>query len=911
MSHPDREGAVRASIDHDHHSEAGDARRGARHIGLPSIARVWAFSLGLALLAVLLELTVVERFPAGAPPIRIPWPIIAAGFCLAELKVVDVHFRREQHSFSLSEFPAVIGLFLLTSHDYLLAVLVGSAAALAWSRQTPLKFAFNLTNFGLGATAALTVFHALATPTTIPTVSDWLAAFLATLTTTVLSALTVATAISLSGGAPQFQKLPQMIQFGGLVAVANTSLALLAVSILWLDWRLVWLLVVPLLTVFLAYRAYLSEREKGERLEFLYQSGRILQHSPELDSAIVALLEHARMMFRAERAEVLLHPRAAGQDALRTTTVEGQEPRAMVPTPYVADDPIEGRIRTEPHAFFFSPSPFESGRVTVRQAMVAPLRGESGVIGSLLIANRITEGTAFSDDDLRLLETLANHAAIALENGQLEQSLAELSRLKEQLRFQAYHDPLTGLANRSLFVEQVNERIVDQPADLSPVVLFIDLDDFKVVNDTLGHTAGDRLLVAVADRVRNCVRSGDLAARLGGDEFALLLEDSQDLSRSVAVCHRLLEALEAPLQVDGHEIAISASIGMAAARHGGPQAADEMLRNADVAMYIAKAEGKNRYAVFEPTMHAALVQRHELSAELSKSVGRGELLVYYQPIVRLADGGLYGVEALVRWRHPTRGILGPDEFIPLAQENGTILALGRWVLLEACREAAGWREQRTDRPVLTVNLSAAQLQQVDFVSDLETILAETGFPPEDLVLELTETAMFHDTQTTIARLEALRALGIRIAIDDFGTGYSSLGYLRRFQVDILKIAREFIGSADGGSDDWAFARAMVALGRTLDLRVIAEGIEQAGQLDQLRDLGCELGQGYHFARPGDGPSIAAAFLSPVIEEAPRRRAAGGRRAAADRPPAAIRTPGRLGDGPAALGAATIHPTTAT
>jgi diguanylate cyclase (GGDEF)-like protein len=865
MSQTDRRPTVRARIGHNFPSEVGDDRRRAHRFALPPWARVWAFTFGLALLAILLEILVMARHPSAAAPFRIPWPLIAAGFCLAESKVVDVHFRREQHSFSLSEFPAVIGLFLLSPTDYVLAVLVGSAVALVWSRQTPLKIGFNLVNFGLGATAALAVFHTLAAPTAAPTTTDWVAAFAATLTTTVLSALTIATAISLSGGAPQFQKLPQMIQFGGLVAVANTSLALLAVSILWLDWRLLWLLVVPLATVFLAYRAYLSEREKGARLEFLYQSGRILQHSPELDSAIVALLEHARMMFRAERAEVLLYPRVAGQDALRTTTIEGLAPLAMRPTVYNPDDPIERRIRTEPHAFFFGKTPLESDRPGLRQAMVSPLRGESGIIGSLLIGNRLTEGTAFSDDDLRLLETLANHAAIALENGQLEQSLAELSRLKEQLRYQAYHDPLTGLANRSLFLDQVNERIAVRREGLVPVVLFIDLDDFKVVNDTLGHTAGDRLLVAVADRVRGCVRTGDLAARLGGDEFALLLEDGEDLARSVLVCRRLLEALEAPLQVDGQEVAISASIGMAAGG-AGPGRADEMLRNADVAMYIAKADGKNRYAAFEPTMHAALVDRHALSAELSKSVGRGELLVYYQPIVQLEGGGLYGVEALVRWRHPTRGILGPDEFIPLAQESGTILALGRWVLLESCREAAAWRRDRgIDRLVLSVNLSAAQLQQVDFVADLEAILAETGFPARDLVLELTETAMFHDTQTTIARLESLRSLGIRIAIDDFGTGYSSLGYLRRFQVDILKIAKEFIGSADGGSDDWAFARAMVALGQTLDLRVIAEGIEQPGQLDQLRDLGCEFGQGYLFARPGDGPSIAAAFLPPVTD----------------------------------------------
>jgi len=880
MGEPDRRPMVRASIAEGNHAGAATQRRvdRLRQAVAPAAIRVWAFSLGLALVAILVDLLILERRTVlSVTPVVMPWPVIAAGFCAAELKVVDVHFRREAHSFSLSEFPAVLGLFLLSPHDYVLAVLTGSAVALAWFRQPLLKLVFNVTNFGLGAIAALAVFHLLASLVGRPSPADWIAAFAATLTTTVVSALTIATAISLSGGAPQFQKLPQMIQFGGLVAVANTSLALLAVSILWIDASLLWLLVVPLVTVFLAYRAYLSEREKGERLEFLYQSGRILQHSPELDSAIVALLDHAREMFRAERAQVVLHPRVAGEDALRTTSFDGAPSTAMVPVPFSPDDSIERRIRNEPHAFFFSPSPFEIEWAGLRQAMVAPLRGESGVIGSILVGNRLTEGTSFGDDDLRLLETLANQAAVALENGQLEQSLAELSRLKEQLRYQAYHDPLTGLANRSLFVDQVENRIAGSAVGQRPVVLFIDLDDFKVVNDTLGHVAGDRLLVAVADRVRGCVRSVDVAARLGGDEFAILLEDAADLAQSVAICRRILEALQAPLQIDGQEIAISASIGMAAAR-GDSERPDELLRNADVAMYTAKAAGKNRYAVFEPTMHAALVERHALASELTKSIGRGELLAYYQPIVTLATGEIYGVEALVRWRHPTRGVLGPDEFIRLAEESGAILALGRWMLVESCREVASWRRpQGVDRVTLSVNLSAAQLQQADFVDDLEAILEETGFPAADLILELTESAMFHDTHTTIARLQALRALGVRIAIDDFGTGYSSLGYLRRFQVDILKIAKEFIGDSDSNSDEWAFARAIIALGRTLDLQVVAEGIEDEGQLRALRSLGCELGQGYLFARPANGETIAAAVSS---AKRARRTEAGGRRVVA-------------------------------
>ncbi|HXI81195.1 MAG TPA: EAL domain-containing protein [Verrucomicrobiae bacterium] len=828
------------------------------------IGRIWGFTGLLGLIALVTYLLILAHLSSPRQPFGIPWPVFSLAFFLAELKVVDVHFRREKHSFSLSEFPAVLGLFLLSPTDYFLAMLVGSGSALLYFRQAPLKLAFNLSNFAISAAVTLTVFHLLSSPAGAPMVGDWVAAFAATFVATVVSAVMIATAISLSGGAPQFQKLPEMVQFGTLVAVANTSLALLAVSVLWLDPQLLWLLVVPLGTVFLAYRAYLSEREKGERLEFLYQSGRILQHSPELDSAIVALLEHARSMYRAERAEILLYPRAPDGDALLTTTTEDLPASTMVPVVISPDDPVQRRVRSEAHAFFHIPSVIENRGTGIRQAMVAPLRAEAGTIGSILIGNRLTQGTSFTEDDLRLLETLANQAAAALENGQLEQSLAELSRLKEELRHQAYHDPLTGLGNRSLFTEQVNSRIANPGPGLLPVVLFVDLDDFKVVNDSLGHVAGDRLLVAVADRVRNCVRSGDVAARLGGDEFAILLDDVADLNRALAVCKRLLEALKVPVPIEGQELSISASIGIAAGRDELDRA-DDLLRNADVAMYMAKSQGKSQYAIFEPTMHAAIIERHALSSELSRGVGRGELLVYYQPIVTLDTGRTHGVEALVRWRHPTRGIVGPDEFIPLAEESGTILALGRWVLTEACREVASWRGSwpGAEDLVLTINLSAAQLQQADFVDDLQGILDETGFPASMLVLELTETAMFHDTQTTIARLQALRALGIRIAIDDFGTGYSSLGYLRRFQVDILKIARDFVGSADGGSDDWAFAHAIVALGRTLDLRIVAEGVEQDGQLQRLRQMGCEFGQGFLFARPVDGPAFAAAtFGSP-------------------------------------------------
>jgi EAL domain-containing protein (putative c-di-GMP-specific phosphodiesterase class I) len=285
-------------------------------------------------------------------------------------------------------------------------------------------------------------------------------------------------------------------------------------------------------------------------------------------------------------------------------------------------------------------------------------------------------------------------------------------------------------------------------------------------------------------------------------------------------------------------------------------------------MYTAKAGGKGRVAVFDPTMHAAIVARHELSAELARSIGRGELLVHYQPIVDLDTGRTTAVEALVRWRHPTRGLIGPDDFIALAEENGVILALGRWVLSESCREATAWASsgQLDEDFSISVNISPVQVQQPEFIAEIEGVLEQTGLDPRRLILELTETSMFQDTRATIVKLQALRARGIRIALDDFGTGYSSLGYLRQFPVDILKIARDFVVPADRSPNAWAFAHAIVALGRTLGLLIVAEGIEEAGQVDRLRELGCSLGQGYHFARPMSARELAAQLGLPAATD---------------------------------------------
>jgi diguanylate cyclase (GGDEF)-like protein len=542
------------------------------------------------------------------------------------------------------------------------------------------------------------------------------------------------------------------------------------------------------------------------------------------------------------------------------TSLEDGDPEAIVPIPAVNMEVGLHRLIESRRAGFVELLRTPGGReIAIRQAMVAPLVGESGIIGMLTVANRLTEGTAFGRDDLLLLETIANQAAVALENGQLEQSLAELSRLKEQLRHQAYHDPLTDLPNRVSFAETASMRISAERADgVRPVVLLLDLDDFKAVNDTLGHAAGDDLLIMVAERIRGCIRDGDVAARLGGDEFAILIDDEPSLDRAIAIAHRLIEVLAMTFPVRAHEVVVGVSIGIVMS-HGVNQTADDLLSNADVAMYTAKAQGRRRFAVFDPTLHAAVIARHELSGELTRGIGRGEFVVLYQPIVELGTTRTVGMEALVRWRHPTRGLVSPEAFITLAEESGSIGALGGYVLLQAAHDVCAWNADRApDEGIfLSVNVSPMQLQQPDFLDEVEGVLAQTGLPAKQLVLEITESAMFRDSQATIAKLAAIRQRGVRIAIDDFGTGYASLTYLRRFPVDVIKIAQEFIGRDDTDAQEWAFTGAILALGQRLGVAVIAEGIEDQGQVDRLLAMGCPLGQGYLFARPAALADLAA------------------------------------------------------
>ncbi|HEX8939827.1 MAG TPA: EAL domain-containing protein [Candidatus Limnocylindrales bacterium] len=829
-------------------AEARFRSRVARSLGprLSPRARVLLFSTVLAAagLATFVLTGSHVRSDASAP-ISIPWPIFAVSFFLSEVKVIDVHFRRETHSFSLGEVPTVLGLFFVEPRMYILGRLLAATAAFVIARKPASKTYFNVSYFLLSSTLGLAVFQAIAPHSGMPGPLDWVAAFVATSAMSVIGALAIGTVISLSGAGPQFQRLPQMLQVGVLFAATNTALALLAVDVLWADARAIWLVAVPVGTLFLAYRAYLAERQKHESLELLYESSRIFQRSPELDSAIVAMLEHARLMFRSDRAEVVLH---AGPDSapVRTSVGPGASTEVMVSASDRAA--LLDRLAADGRPFIYVPGldlPAAGTRL-FRFAMVSPLRGESGSIGAMIVADRSDDSDQFGPDELRLLETVANQTAIALENGQLERSLSELSRLQGELERQAYHDSLTGLANRTVFLHALESQLGAPEPEGLPAVLFLDLDDFKIINDTVGHSTGDRVLQAVADRMRGCVRQHDLAARLGGDEFAILMDRAAGGGDAAGVAERVSVALSHPFEIAGREFVVSASIGIARGQPG--QRAEELLRNADVAMYTAKARGKGQVAWWEPDMHAAIVERHELSAELSRAIVRNQLDVYYQPLVDLRTERIVGFEALARWIHPVRGPVPPDAFISMAEETGTIAQLGRQVLERACRDAVGWLGlEGLERLTLNVNISPKQVQRAEFIDDVRAILRASGLDPVHLMLEMTETAMFRDLEGAIEKLESLRQAGLRLAVDDFGTGYSSLRYLSRFPIDELKIAKEFL--ATGAADDLSIAQAIIALGRSLRLRVVAEGVETPQQLAALRQLGCDLGQGYLFSRP--------------------------------------------------------------
>ena len=827
------------------------AQRG-RLAALGSVHPVWWLNAAIWILAATLFFGPVQ----GTPPLHEPhidWWWLALGFLVCERCVVHLEFSRNAHSFSLGDVPLVFGLVLATGNDLVIAAIVGPALTLLLDRRLPpIKLAFNLGQFALSVCLATLITYALA-----PVGTDWgpqlaIAVLIGAQVSAVICVALIAAAISLSEGWLGFRQLTRMFATDLTVTVTNSSLGLVAALIVSTEpWALP-LLLVPLLTVFLAYRAYVSERKRGERLEFLYEANRTLSRSPEVAEALEGLLARSLDAFRVERAEIILW--TPDKPPLRTTLGPGEHKEVMHEVDPAVAAALQELVSNDRPVVTVA-----AGAATgaagdylrergVHKAMLAMLPGEDRVIGTLLLSNRYGVVRDFSADDTKLFETLANNASVALQYDRLEQAITRLKDLQQELRHQAFHDSLTDLPNRALFINSVREALDDAPEELA--VLFIDVDDFKTVNDTLGHAVGDELLVAVAHRLRACVRPADEIARLGGDEFAVRLHDAHDAEGAAeSVAMRIMEAFQLPIEAGGELLSVRLSVGIASA-DAGTCDEDELIRHADMAMYQAKMAGKACFERFDPEAQAAMLHRRQMKDDLRRAVDAGQMTVHYQPIVALATGHAAAAEALVRWEHPERGQIMPAQFIPLAEETGMIVSIGRFVLRESCRQAKRWQDEALPDGLraVHVNLSALELRQPDLLDTVRAAIEDAGIAPSDLVLEITESQLLEDAEASVAALNALRTLGVRLALDDFGTGYSSLSYLHSLPLDILKIAKPFVDRVAEASQD-SFVRMMIDLAKSLDLEVIAEGIETAEQVEALRVLQSSFGQGFFLARP--------------------------------------------------------------
>ena len=815
-----------------------------RELGLE--AKIWILTAVVAVAAVGAYLALVE--PLGTPPsvMDVPWWVIAAGFAAAERWVVHLHFRRSTHSLSLGELPLVAGLLFLPAHELLVAGLVGSSVALAFDREIPtFKAFFNLAQFSLGTCAALFVVEGLVAVRDPLDPFVWVAIFAAVSAATLIADICVGAAVTIAEGRLETHQRIDMLLTNWTVALSNTCLALAIAAVVAARPEGGLLLVPPTVLLLAAYRAYLSERRRNSELEFLYEATRTLSRSSEIVPELEALLARTASAFRVGAVDLVLFSAEPGRSARSSLDSDGER-RMLEPI----EEPLAESLRslavglTGPAevAGVFDTGQREYFRSRgMETGVVAPLHGEAGCVGLFSIAGRESVDRSFSDEDLRLLETLTGNVTVALQYDRLEQAVRQLESLQQELERKALYDSLTQLANRSLFHNRLEHALHSRRPGVC--VLLLDIDEFKAINDSHGHHAGDELLRAVADRLRNCLREGDTAARLGGDEFALLLDRTGGEVDAVSVAKRLLEDFEVRVDVAGERVRVHVSIGIAIGAPG-KDSPDEMLRRADVALYEAKRRGKSQYRIFHPSMRDALRKRRTLAYELERAVSAEELSVVYQPVVSLAEcRPVAPVSSAKAMNHPERGMVAPGEFIAFAEETGAVVEIGAIVLERVVEQAA-----RLRMPI-HANVCAPELIDPGFLDRVDRLIALHDLPPELLVFELTERAFVGDDPVPIAVLEAIHERGMGVAVDDFGTGYSSLAYLSRLPVDTMKIPKQFIDEVTGSREHHALARAVIELGSALDLKVIAEGIETPEQIAALRAFGCDFGQGFYYGMP--------------------------------------------------------------
>ncbi|MCU1669017.1 MAG: hypothetical protein JWP40_1944 [Blastococcus sp.] len=840
-------------------------------------ARVRTFRLGTSQRIMLLTATVaaaaaalfviaVQPLPAAPTALTLPWALWVAAFAVSEALEVHVQWNREVHTFSASDLVLACGLLLTTPSHLVTAHVVGvGITMIVHRRQFGLKLAFNLAEYALGGSLAVITSAAL-TGLAGPA-WNWVGALLGVGVCTTTAALCIFGVMSLSERRMDLRPLGEMLGLSVPFTLGSAAIGVVVARTAVHDPAALALLALPSFLIVAAYRAYTKARDQQDNMRLLHEVTSLL-HSGG-DDALGEFLTSIRSAFRAQLAEVVLLGGGDRRSATVSRSSEDQPPLLMAP---LEDDAQLTRLLRQA-----TPSGALRARVGSRRggdgqlgdyaaalglkdAMVAVLRTEDRVHGLLLVGGRVGDVTTFSSVDVSLLDTFARHVATSLERGRLEENLRQVTDLKEQLRHQALHDPLTGLPNRTLFLDRARHAVETAGRTrMWPAVVYLDLDGFKPVNDTFGHDAGDVLLRTVADRLRGCLRPADTAARLGGDEFAVLLTGPVDRFTIERVVDRIRTELEVPIPLgEGIVSSVGASIGIAMGDATTPDA-DTLVRQSDIAMYAAKRAFDTDFLVYEPGLGATTVTRKDSTAELAAAIRAGDLRTVYQPLIDMRTGRPIGAEALVRWQHPIDGLRAPDQFIGLAEESGLIVEIGALVLNDACRQAARWVAASPDQTdlMVTVNLSGRQVADTRIVDQVRSALETSGLEPFRLVLEITETILMHDRDAAAATLWELKGLGVRIAIDDFGTGYSSLAYLRRFPIDMLKVAREFVDGLGRDAHDDVITRAIVELANTLGLVTIAEGIETTQQADHCANLGCDIAQGYLFSRPIEADAVNA------------------------------------------------------
>ncbi len=802
---------------------------------------VWGFNALLVLTAFFFATKLSSSSAAILDtPMRLPWVVMIAVSAVAELSHFAVRYRNDSQTFALGEISYALGVVFYPPKQFLVASAIGLTLVFLHRRAPATRLVFNVASTILASCIVIATTRAIAGPDAhTNSLRLWFGFILGAAIACPVQAALVGMVRSIAEKrVAALTEAPKVVFFSELNSIAVASMGVLIAIVLSVAPAVAVVGLLPLGLLYIAFSELVREHTRRSNIEFLYETAQNIHNTPDIEQALTGLLERSLISFRAEFGAVLLRrPDSSqwmsfcvGKTSGGITNLD-EAPRWTPPPGTAIVATCDSATGAESKLV---------DQLNASQILVSTLMVENEEYGLLILADRGANDAAFTGHDRHLFELLANQVAIGVENSHLERSLGVLTRLEEEVRYQVNHDALTGLANRVMlddFLRQTNGS--------DRAILLIDLDDFKVINDSLGHAAGDDVLTEVSSRLRKAVRSDDLVARLGGDEFAIVLGAMATHERAVEAAERISATMALPMDVCGRQVHVRASVGVAVATAG--IALEELLRSADVAMYQAKKAGKGQHRVFEPGMDDSARARLQIITGLESAAKNNELVVEYQPIVDLTALTTVAVEALLRWNHPELGRLGPDRFIPFAEESGTIGAIGNWTLERACNDIVPMTNELGVPLELHVNVSPQQIVAADFVYTVTSILARTGLDPARLVLEITEKTALVDSSAVIDNVVALRAHSIQLALDDFGTGYSSLAAAHSFPLDLIKIDQLFVRAITAQSEA-SLVRAILAMADSLALSPVAEGIETRDQLQKLVELGCPFGQGYFFSK---------------------------------------------------------------